>query len=278
MTTNRTQTAGVLHPAVPFPRRGFGCRTLAAVFFAAVLAIALVRAAAAAETVVIAAEDDWAPYSSMSADRSGVEGLAPDLVRAAFKTQGVDVSFLTLPFARCMFYAQEGKVAGCFNATITDGNRDAYHWHATPLFHEGLAIFGRAESTDQGLREKDLEGKTVGVTIGYTYPTSFLKNDRITKVNTSSDANLLRMLVAGRVDYILLNTMPGYYRIRKDPTVQGRIKLVGTIRLDGFWVAFSRQHPEGRRLADVLEKGLNQIKADGTYDQLLQSFKQKWGL
>lgn len=241
-----------------------------------VVCAGLWTSAMATERVTVAAEDDWAPYSSMRADRTGPEGLAPALVKAAFKTQDVEVRFQVLPFARCMLYAQKGQVLGCFDATRTEANKDLYYWHPTPLFQEELAIFARAaDAPARGeLTQKDLEGQTVGVTIGYTYPTDFMQNPRITKLSAASDGNLLKMLAARRVNYILLNTMPGYYRIQQEPALRGQFKRVGAISKDGFWLSFSRAHPDGQRMAEVFEKGLLAIKANGEYERMMSRLRQ----
>jgi len=231
-------------------------------------------ASAFAETVTIAAEDDWAPYSSIKPDQSGPEGLAPELVKAAFKTQNIEVRFLVLPFARCLLYTTKGKVVACFDTAKTTANEHDFHWHPTPLFKEEVGIFGRSDVVGT-ITPKDLEGQTLGVTVGYTYPTSLMENPRIAKVNAASDGNLLKMLVARRVDYILLNTMPGYHKIRQDPALAGQVKRVGQAGVDGFWLSFSKVHPDGKRLCDVFEKGLLAIKANGEYDRMMANFKRR---
>lgn len=230
------------------------------------------------ETVVIAAEDDWPPYSSSDADRTDPEGLSPDLVRAAFDTQGVDVRFLTVPFARCLHYAEIGRAVGCFNATIVPGNRNAYYWHPTPMFTEELAIFARSDQRDDKLSLKDLEGQTVSVTIGYTYPTELMNNPKITKFPVNSDQQQLRMLASGRVRFAVVNTTPGHLRINADPALKGKIRQVGRISVDGFWIAFSRRHPDGRRMAETFETGLLALKASGRYDSMMRSFRQRVGM
>lgn len=236
------------------------------------LACALAR-----ETVIIAAEDDWPPYSSINADRTGPEGLTPDLVRAAFDTQGIDVSFLTVPFARCLRYTETGRTVGCFNATIVADNRDTYYWHPTPMFNEELAIFARSDVRGDKLTLKDLEGETVSITIGYTYPTDLMSNPRIIKFPVNSDQQQLRMVATGRVRFAVVNTMPGYLRINADPSMQGKIRRVGRISVDGFWIAFSRQHPDGKRMAERFEAGLQQLKASGRYDEMLAAFRRRVG-
>lgn len=228
-----------------------------------------------AERVTIGAEDDWAPYSSAKADQSGPEGLTPLLVKAAFKTQGIDVDFDVMPFARCLFMAEKGRIVGCFNTTRTQANQGLYHWHPTPLFQEEIGIFGRSDKAPaKSLTQKDLEGKTVGVTVGYTYATDFMTNPRITRISASSDSNLLKMLDAGRVDYILLNTMPGYWRLQHEKPLTHKVTRVGAIGVDSFWVSFSKVHPDGARLTQVFEKGLQAIKANGQYEKITQGWKR----
>jgi polar amino acid transport system substrate-binding protein len=80
------------------------------------------------------------------------------------------------------------------------------------------------------------------------------------------------MLVARRVDYILLNTMPGYYRMRHEPGLHGQIKRVGAIRMDSFWLGFSRAHPDGKRLCASFEKGLQALRRSGEYDRMMAEF------
>ncbi len=231
----------------------------------------------AAETVVIAAENDWPPYSALKPDRSGPEGFSVDLVREAFKTQGIKVQYQVLPFSRSLHDAEFGKVVGCFNATMTDSNRDTYCWHPTPMFKESLLIFGPRTSPRENLTIKDLEGHSVGTTIGYTSD-SFTKNIRIKHNRATSDENLIRMLALGRVDYILLNGMPGYQRINSEPKLKGKIKKVGTISIDGFWLAFSKRHPEGERQCRAFEQGLQILHRNGQYKAMENQFRKRIGL
>ncbi len=229
--------------------------------------------------LVLAGEDDWSPYSS--AEKPGADsesspvGFSVDLVRAVLATQGIQVKFINVPFARCMLYAKSGQVAGCFNATITDDNRADYIWHQPAMFEEELSIFARSGTQSPELRLSDLRGKRVGYTNGYTYPSEFMHDSRIQKSVAVSDAALIRMLVAKRVDYILLNRTPGWLRIDNTPEFKGQIKRVGVLSMDGFWVAFSKQHPQGERLAKAFSAGLAQMRRDGSYQQLQDEFRRR---
>lgn len=229
------------------------------------------------ESVTIAAEDDWPPYSSIKADKSGPEGFAPELVRAAFDTQGMDVRFLTVPFARCLRYAETGRAVGCFDATVVEENKDTYYWHTTPMFSEELAIFARSDVTRDNLTMKDLQGQTISTTIGYTYPTELMQDAQIKKFPVDSDLQQLRMVASGNVRYAIVNTMPGYLRINSDPALKGKVRRVGRISLDGFWIAFSKRHADGKRMSEVFEKGLQALKTSGRYDEMLTVFRKRLG-
>lgn len=234
------------------------------------------RAGMAAETVVIGGEDDWPPYSAMKADKSGPEGLSVDLVREAFATQGVEVQFQALPFARCLQYAETGKVTGCFNVTRIDSNAETYCWHPTPLFEESLLIFGPTTTPRRDFSVKDLEGKVVGSTIGYTYPDSFSKNEKIKHFRAVSDDHLIKMLAAGRVEFILLNGMPGYRRINADPALKAKIKSVGMVSNDKFWLAFSK-HNEGPKYCELFEQGMQKLIESGKYEAMKADFRKLMG-
>ncbi|CAN5139727.1 transporter substrate-binding domain-containing protein [soil metagenome] len=237
--------------------------------------VALAPRMASAETIVIAAEDDWAPYSSLKPNKSAPEGFAVDLVREAFKSQGIDVKFESVPFTRCMFLAKTGAVAGCFNASPVDDSRGEYVWHTTPMFKEDLAIFALASEPRRDLGLKDLEGKTAGYTLGYICPGDFMSDTRIRKRGVKSDKLLLNMLLAGRVDYILMDLLPGEMRINADPVARARIKPVGTVSTNGFWVAFSKKRPDAQRLADTFEKGLLDLKTTGRYQAMDEALRRQ---
>jgi polar amino acid transport system substrate-binding protein len=239
--------------------------------------LSLLCGAAPAAEALIAVEDDWPPYAWLGSDGQP-RGFAVRLVAAAFASQGVQVRLQAMPFARCMRDAKVGLAAGCFNATITTENRPHYLWHETPMFEEELAIFGPADFSGGELGLADLRGRSVGYTNGYTYPTDFMQDPLIRRHGATSDKLLLRMLLSRRVDFILLNTMPGLLRIQGDPALQGKVRRLGKISQDGFWIAFSKIHPEGQPLAEQFGRGLAELRRNGSYQKMLGEFRRELGL
>lgn len=241
------------------------------------LLLSALIAPAHAERILIAAEDDWPPYSAKRADSPEPEGFTPALVREIFARRDIAVDFVTVPFSRCLHYAQTGHAVACFNVTITDANRDQFYWHPTPMFHEGLAIFALRGRFQSELSSKDLENHIVGITNAYTYPSDFMQNPKIERAVAQSDAYLLNMLLKRRVDFIIMNTLPGQLRILEEK-LGTEVERVGMISLDGFWLSFSKQHPDGERLSKIFEEELLRLMASGRVAELELDMKARLGL
>lgn len=235
-------------------------------------------ASAQAETVRIAVEDDWAPYAALNADRTASEGFSVDVVREAFATQGIEVEFVIVPFARCMHYAQTGSAVGCFNAGKDIPEVDQFHWHSTPLLHERLTIFAHISAPEQNIGLADLEGRTVGYVISYVYGPEFMENPAIHRYGVESDDRMIQMLAAQRLDFIVLGEMPGHFKINRVPGAGDKLKKVGVIASHTFWVAFSKKHPDGERMTAIFETGLQALIKNGRYAELETEMRRSLGL
>lgn len=242
-----------------------------------VIVLSMLLGQAHAERILIAAEDDWAPYSAKQTGSAEPTGFTPALVREIFARRDIAVDFITVPFSRCLHYAETGTAVACFNVTITDDNRNTFYWHPTPMFHEGLAIFALRGRFQPELSGKDLHGRRVGITNAYTYPSDFMQNPKIERAVVRSDGNLLNMLIKGRVDFIILNSLPGQLRIL-EAKLGAQIERVGMISNDGFWLSFSKRHPDGERLSKIFEEELVRLMASGRVAELELEMKTRLGL
>lgn len=238
----------------------------------------LLVASVRAETITINAEDDWAPFSSISSDKKSAVGLSVDLVRAAFATQGISVRFVPVPFARCLFEVEHGQVVACFNTSITDENKEKFIWPNQPLLKEGLSILALSHSATKKVSHKDLEGRIVGITNGYTYPTWFMKNKKINKDLSRTDMVQLKKLMSKRIEYAVINTTPAQLMINSDPAMRGKIKIVGELETSLLYLNFSKKHPDAIRLLAAFDKGFKAIQSNGTYAQIQNDFNQRLGL
>lgn len=232
--------------------------------------IAVAQAALAADTVTIGAEDDWAPYSF----KAGAEakGYSVDIVREAFKAAGVDVKFTSLPFTRCMSEVDNGQLVGCFNAVRNSRSERSYLWHARPLVDSRSVIYALSSSTESGLKLKDLEGKTVGVTNGYEYGEEFDRNTKIFRDASIQDELGFKKLLAGRFQYMVSFDKVANSLFAKNKDFTGKFKAVGIAAEARYYLAFSKKHPESQKYQEVFNQGFDAIVQNGT----LRAIEAKW--
>ena len=225
-----------------------------------------------AQTIIINGEDDWAPYSAATSDYKDVVGLAPDVIKAAFKSQGIHVITRPVPFARCLHEVEEGKALGCFDTVISVETKSRYIFHPTPLFEADMVVYGAPNENKRPMTFKDLEGKIVGTTNGYTYPTEFLQYKRITHSPGPTEKSQLEKLASGRVQYAVLWGLTASYLLRENPTLASKVKPLGVISRTGLYLSFSKKHKDGAKYAGILEKGLQTIISNGTYARIIEKF------
>ncbi|QDK45013.1 amino acid ABC transporter substrate-binding protein [Bdellovibrio sp. ZAP7] len=228
-----------------------------------------------AETITLVGEDDWAPYSSATQDYKDVQGLAPDIVRAAFKSQGVTAIIRPMPFTRCMMEVDKGNSIGCFDTLINQNTKDNYIFHETPLFQADMVIYGR-QNEKAGLKLSDLQGKVVGTTIGYTYPSEFIANKSIKTENGPNEKSQLQKVAAGRIQYAVLWGLTGESILEKNPELRQKVKALGRVSRDSLYVNFSKKHKDGSKYAAIFEKGMQTIIANGTYQKIESEFRKKY--
>lgn len=236
----------------------------------------LILSSAFATTVVINGEDDWAPYSFASKDYKNVEGLAPQIVRAAFKAQGITAVIRPVPFARCLHEVDQGKAIGCFDTVISSETKDKFIFHSTPLFKADIVVYGPLSENPRHFTYKDLEGKTVGITNGYTYPTELITNKKIIHSPGPTEKSQVEKVANGRIQYAVLWGLTGAHLLKERPDLALKVKPLGVISSTDLYLSFSKKHKEGAKYAAVLEKGLQKIIADGTYERILKDFYSRY--
>lgn len=219
-----------------------------------------------AETITFGAEDDWAPFSSKI--NGEAQGFAVDVVRESYRTQGLEVKFVPLPFARCMNDVSQGRIAGCFNKVRNSYSEDQFLWPAKPLFTTESIIYAPASSTEKDLNAKSLQGKTVGVTHGYEYGKEFDENASILRDVANQDELGFRKLKAKRYAYMVSFEKVAEAVFVKNKDLSGLFKPVGVAAQAHLYVVFSKKHPGAATYRDKFNAGFNAIEKSGDYKRL----------
>lgn len=238
------------------------------VFRSPILAVLLAAShACAGPTVVVGAEDDWAPYSS--APQQHAQGFAVDVVREAFALAGVTAEFRALPYSRCMAETRSGQLTACFDAVPNSLIKPLYLWPRRPLFSTRMNIYARLGSSQRGLRAKDLEGHTVGVQRDYEYGEEFDVNTRIRRRVVDRNEYGFRMLMADRIEYMAAEERIALALFRSKPDeFAGRFTLVGTVATPDLFIAFSKTAPGSREMLARFNQGYDKLFNSPRYKQI----------
>lgn len=237
----------------------------------ALLLLGAASAARAEGPLTIVAENNWFPYS---AERDGaLQGLAVDLVRAAYRAAGREVSLVSLPYARCLEEVEAGRELGCFDTIREPANEARFLFHDVPLFAATIVIVAPADATVQGLTPADLKGQNVAVTNGYTYDEPFQSDGDVHKIVVTSDLSLLRVVGFKRAPYgVIYDKVMSSLLSEHADELAGKVKIVGILSHPELYISFSKTRPEAAGAIADLDRGLASIKADGTY----QSIEKDW--
>ncbi len=224
-------------------------------------------AAASAERITIGAEDDWYPYGGVVEGKA--RGYGIDIARAAFSAVNIETHFEPLPYQRCIDMARRGELIACLQPTRLPENEAHFFWSKEPLFKARSLIYARAGHPARAIKVKDLEGKSVAVTVGYEYGLDFDHNNAVRREVARKELAAFRMLDAGRTEFAVGYEKVVNHLLKKNVgAFKNQIVPVGEITVNDQYCVFSRRHPEGQRHLELFEKGLAIIRQNGTYAEI----------
>lgn len=221
----------------------------------------------AAHALTLAVEDAWEPYANPDGT-----GMSTDIVRAAFRSVGIEATFEVIPYARLLQEVQAGKYVGGFNVAREPSREDAFLWGKEMLFLARAHYYHyRARLLKASSATELQSGEKVGVILGYEYGELFHENNRIFKVWGKRHDQILRMLQAGRVDTVILFEKTANLFL-DEMKLQEEVFAAFPSEPSRIYVAFSRQHPEAGHYLEKLDQGLARIKANGEYQAILEKY------
>jgi len=241
-------------------------QTLIAVFFALLANTAL----AAPFSVLLAAEDNWYPYSAKVNNQA--EGRSVDIVKAAFEAAGAELTLDVIPFNRGMILTKNGRYAGLFNAGINEEvNRDFL------LPRNYIALSEQVVIARSGTAFKDKQSfhhKRLTLTLGYTYPTDITNNPRNHVERAAGDRNNLAKLAVGHADYTIIDRLVFLSLLAREPALKQQLEIVGTLDPNKIYVVFAKTE-QGQQSLKLFDQGMDKITQNGTLKAIDERWKKK---
>jgi len=222
---------------------------------------------ARAEQVLLGAEDSWPPYS----DKNG-EGIATNLIKAAYKKVGIDVKIQVRPYARVLQDVKNGLLDGGYDVTRQENTEREFIFGREPIF-QAKAFWYFPPNTPHKFSNLAAipNGFRVGGIIDYEYGDIYEhERHRFNEIRVSRQSQLVNMLIRGRLDAaIMFEEEANQTLIGMNLPSEAITKVIYNHTSD-IYVAFSKKRQSARFYAEELDKGITLLKISGEYERLLK--------
>lgn len=211
---------------------------------------------------------NWEPYYGEELPRNG---FFTAIVRAAFERGGHSAKTEFMPWARAMLEVKQGDRDVLLGAYYNEERAETYI-ASDSIYTDEVGIVAHE---DLGITEfdslRDLSDYTIGYGRGYSVNEEFDTAEYLDKEPEESQVLNLRKLFAGRIDLIAGSFASiRYVAKREGHDVDELVFLEPTLKENTLHIMISRAIDDGDELMADFHDGLSEIRADGTYDRILE--------
>jgi ABC-type amino acid transport/signal transduction systems, periplasmic component/domain len=224
----------------------------------------------AQEKTLTAEADPWPPYVDKA---NPTDGLALEIIRAAYKTEGYTVKMTYVPWSRASNEVASGTVDILPDTWMTEDQKKVLAY-SEPYAQNEIKFIKLKGDPFEYTGLDSLKGKTIGIIRDYGYNDAFLKSDLFKKEEVTDLMTNINKLTAKRIDLTLEDPIVATYVMNAtDPTALSKIQFskVSLSRV-GLYVCVGLKNPRHQELIDAFNRGLTKIKADGTYKKLFDKY------
>lgn len=242
-------------------------KTVIAVFLISLF----VTSSLASNKVATGVGDPWPPFGDP--DRPS-QGLSVEIVRSAMATQGYELHISFMPWAR----AEDGIRKGTYDLLLYTWMTDARKrelFFSDP-YGENRLTFVKLKGDDFEFKGMDsLKGLTVGVVRDYGYGDDFMKAQGFEREPAPDFMTNVKKLAAGRIDLTVEDEVVARYLLLGNDLADRVVFTENSLSLEPLYVTSGLTNPRGKELIDAFNRGLNEIKENGTYDRILRGYGLK---
>jgi polar amino acid transport system substrate-binding protein len=223
---------------------------------------------ASADTIQLVTGNDYLPFTDQNLPGGG---MITEIVDLAFKKVGYQAQIAFRPWKR----GYEETKKGIFVATfpyIKTAERLRDFNYSQPINTVYTRVFVLNNSPFHELQ--DLTGRRICVPLGYGVSGSFggmLKKGLFNaEANPVDLAGCLRMMLSGRKDFFIINEINGWTTIRETfNTTENFRTLDAVFNEETQHLIVSKTTADGERILKAFDRGLTQMKEDGTLQMII---------
>ncbi len=222
------------------------------------------------EPLVIAAHT-WTPY--VGYDLPG-HGFFVELIQEAMSRAGIKTKVRDVEWSQALEQIKLGEIDILPGLWYTE-ERAKTIAYSSVIGESRLALISRSDRDEKIETIEDLDGLQVGVVQGYAYPKIFLEAENFHRNVSINIEDVLRKLSSGEIQATLEDELVAQYTSSKlfsDSTLFYYSTEAIDTKHNFFGV--SPKTPNFREIIFLCNKALDKMKADGTYDRLLEKHLQ----
>ncbi len=238
----------------------------------AVIAVFLVglfvTSSLASDKVVTGVGDPWPPFGDP--DRPS-QGLAVEIVKSAMATQGYDLKMSFMPWAR----AEDGVKKGTYDFLLyvwETEERKSTMVYSDP-YGENRLTFVKLKGDDFEFKGMDsLKDLTVGVVRDYGYGDEFMKAEGFKREPAPDFITNAKKLAAQRIDLTVEDEIVAKALLMGTDLADKIVFTENALSVEPLHVTSGLANPRGKELIEAFNRGLEEIRENGTYDRILGEY------
>jgi ABC-type amino acid transport substrate-binding protein len=151
------------------------------------------------------------PYYIVDEHSGKVSGVDVELLEKAFKDSDVSLEFKVAPWDEAIKMLKDGTIDIITNIAATSERKQFIDFSEC---YRAECVYAFYYITDEFKKYADLQGKKIGIVEGYEYYSEFDKDHLITKVDSSNESIVLKKLLRGQFDGVIMDENVGDYYLK----------------------------------------------------------------
>jgi polar amino acid transport system substrate-binding protein len=232
-----------------------------------ITAVLLSACTSSATTKVrVASDATWPPFEMVDEATKELTGFDIEMMSAIAKETGLDIEFVNVGFDPLLAGMAQCQYDAAISALTITPERQASMLFSDPYLNAGQIVTVQIDNSTITSKD-DLSGKTVGAQIGTTgaMEVEAISGATLTTFDTVDLAYMA--LQNGQIDAVVADspTAAGFVAANAD-----KLKMVGSVFTDeNYGIAVCKTNTD---LLAKINEGLAAIKANGTFDALLDKY------
>lgn len=252
------------------------------IFFKVILICCIFVSVEAGETLKIAVDDDFPPFSfSKNGETAGID---VDIVKELGRRLGIDFEISLMPWKRLLTMTRNGLFDGSMSLFKTS-EREEYAIFTHPVHYSTFVLFVKKGNEFQYTSIKDLYGKVILQEAGFSIGDEFdqaVREKKIGVYEVFDSIDVFRLILNKSYDAFVNNLEVTLYKLENQKDIMKYADEISYLRKpvkvkDGAYLVLSKNSSLKNKqpLAEKITKNLMDMENDGTYSKIASKYIKK---